>query len=46
MPHALREAVLQLAAWWFANRETVMERGQELPFGVSEIVNEYRDWTF
>lgn len=46
IPEALKEAVLQLAAWWFENRETVTDRDRRLPFGVSEIVNEYREWTF
>ena len=46
VPPALREAVTQLAAWWFENREAVTDMGRELPFGVREIVAEYRGWTF
>ena len=46
VPADLREAVMQLAAWWFENRETVIERGNMLPFGVSEIIEAHRDWTF
>lgn len=46
IPAALKEAVLQLACWWFENRETVETRDEMLPFGVSEIVTEYREWTF
>lgn len=45
-PPALKEAVLQLACWWFNNRETVIEREQLMPFGVWDIINEYREWTF
>lgn len=46
IPEALREAVLQLAGWWFEHRETVTDRDRRLPYGVDEIVNEYREWTF
>lgn len=46
VPPALAEAVLQLAAWWFENREAVSDSDRRLPFGVDEIVNEYRDFTF
>lgn len=46
VPEALKEAVLQLAAWWFANRETAGDGARSMPFGVEEIVNEYRDWSF
>ncbi|MDQ7775540.1 MAG: head-tail connector protein [Paracoccus aminovorans] len=45
-PPALQEAVAQLAAWWFENREAATDMSRELPFGVREIVNEYREWTF
>lgn len=45
-PPALVEAVLQLAAWWFENREAASESDRVLPFGVAEIVNEYREWSF
>lgn len=46
IPEALKEAVLQLACWWFEHREAVSDRDRRLPFGVDEIVAEYRDWTF
>ncbi|RNI20997.1 head-tail connector protein [Paracoccus pantotrophus] len=46
IPPAIREAVMQLAAWWFENREAATDMGRVLPFGVQEIVNEYRTWTF
>lgn len=45
VPPALREAVMQLAAWWFENREAVSD-SRTLPFGVEDIVNEYREWSF
>ncbi|WP_299648578.1 head-tail connector protein [uncultured Jannaschia sp.] len=48
LPEPLQTAILQLAAWWFLQREaaTVGDRTAEVPFGVREIVAEYRDWTF
>lgn len=46
VPAALKEAVLQLACWWFENREAAADRDRRLPYGVDEIVNEYRGWTF
>lgn len=48
VPPALKEAVLQLAAHWYENREATLVgvSGQELPFGIWSIVNEYREWSF
>lgn len=48
VPESLREAVLQLAAHWYENREAVLIglNGQDLPFGVWNIVREYRQWSF
>jgi hypothetical protein len=46
VPPALCEAVLQLAAWWFENREAGGEASRPMPFGVAEIVAEYREYTF
>lgn len=46
VPEDIREAIMQLAAWWFENREAVTERGALLPFGVAEIIAANRDWTF
>ncbi|WP_211246025.1 head-tail connector protein [Cereibacter changlensis] len=47
IPPALEQAVLQLAAWWYEQRETaVVGSAAPVPFGVSEIVNEYREFSF
>ncbi|WP_339768045.1 head-tail connector protein [uncultured Pseudosulfitobacter sp.] len=46
VPPALIEAVSQLAAWWYDNREAASDTARILPFGVTEIVNEYREFTF
>lgn len=46
VPPELREAILQLTAWWYENREAVLERGAPLPFGVAEIIDANRDWSF
>lgn len=47
-PADLEQAVLQLAADWYENREAsiVGVSAQAIPFGVREIVNEYRRYTF
>lgn len=46
-PPALKIAILQLAAWWFEQRETASENStSEVPFGVSDILREYREYTF
>lgn len=46
VPPALAQAVLMLAAHWYENREATGQSQREMPFGVGEIVNEYRGWTF
>ena len=48
VPPALALAVLQLAAWWYEQREAALTGGAaaEVPFGVAQIVNEYREFTF
>lgn len=46
VPPAIREAILQLAAWWYENREAVTDRGVPLPFGVTDIISSYREWSF
>jgi hypothetical protein len=46
VPPSLKEAVCQLTAWWFENRETAGEGAREMPFGVSDIVDCYRDRSF
>lgn len=47
-PADLELAVLQLAADWYTNREATLVGvvATPLPFGVREIVNEYRRYTF
>ena len=48
VPPALAEAVCQLAAWWYESREAVNVGNivTSIPYGVSEIVTEYREFTF
>lgn len=48
VPADLREAVLQLASWWFENRETVNVGNivNQVPFGVTDIVTAHREWSF
>lgn len=46
IPPAIREAVMQLASWWFESREAVTDMSRELPFGVRDIVDGFREWTF
>ncbi|ANV22848.1 head-tail connector protein [Agrobacterium pusense] len=48
IPPALIEAVCQLAAHWFENREAALVgvSGEDLPFGLWQIVNEYREYSF
>lgn len=46
IPPVLVEAILQLAAHWYDNREAGSEAIRELPFGVREIITEYREFTF
>lgn len=48
IPPALVEAVCQLAAHWYENREATLVgvSAQELPFGVWQIVNEFREYSF
>lgn len=46
LPPSLKEAVMQLAAFWFEHREASGDGGRPLPFGVAEIINEHRGWTF
>ncbi|WP_313349927.1 head-tail connector protein [Paracoccus sp. (in: a-proteobacteria)] len=48
IPPDLKEAVLQLADWWFENREAVNVGNivTAVPFNVTNIVNEYREWSF
>ena len=46
VPPVLVEAVSQLAAWWYDQREAAGDAAREVPFGVKEIVTEYREFTF
>lgn len=48
LPAALKEAVMQLTAHWYENREATLVgvSAQPLPFGVMDIVTEYREFTF
>ncbi|MBL4928787.1 head-tail connector protein [Fuscibacter oryzae] len=46
VPPPLKEATCQLAAHWYENREAAGEGAKVIPFGVSEIVDAYRDWSF
>lgn len=46
VPPSLVEAILQLAAWWYENREAAGAGAREVPFGVREIVAEFREWSF
>jgi uncharacterized phage protein (predicted DNA packaging) len=46
IPPALSEAVRQLAAWWYETRGMPAEEAGDVPYGIREIVTEYRDWTF
>jgi len=47
-PADLELAILQLAADWYENREAslVGVSAQPIPFGVEQIVNEHRRYTF
>ncbi len=46
VPPALQEAVLQLAAHWYENREASGDASGPILFSVEEIVREYRGFTF
>ncbi len=48
IPPALAECVGQLAAHWYENREgtVVGATAQALPFGLADIVREFREWSF
>lgn len=48
IPPALKQAVQILAAHWYENREGTLVgvTAQELPFGVWDIVREYREYSF
>lgn len=48
LPGAIREAILQLAAHLFANREAVLVgvSASQLPFGVVDLIRPWRAWEF
>lgn len=47
VPPSLVQAVLLLAAHWYEHREGASEGAvREIPFGVREIITEYREFTF
>ena len=48
IPPSLIEAVCQLAAHWYENREASIagQTAAPIPFGVMDIANEYREWEF
>ena len=48
VPEPLKECVCRLTAHWYDNRHVSAESsdGKILPFGVTDVVNEYRDWSW
>ncbi len=47
-PEPLKEAVRQLVATWYEQREGVLigVSAEEVPFGVVELIQPYREWSF
>jgi uncharacterized phage protein (predicted DNA packaging) len=46
-PEAVRHAVLMVAAHWYENREASIDANlRSIPFGVDDIIREYRSWVF
>jgi uncharacterized phage protein (predicted DNA packaging) len=48
VPPALVHGVALLTAHWYENREASLVgiNAQSLPFGLVDIINDYRDWSF
>ncbi|WP_278970612.1 head-tail connector protein [Bartonella apis] len=46
IPPALQEAVCQIAAWWYEQREAVGGVISSIPHGCDDIIRSFRDWTF
>ncbi len=48
VPGSIKEGIRLLAAHWYENREAsiVGVNAQEIPYGVREIIREYRSWSF
>lgn len=47
-PADLEQAVLMLGAHWYSEREAVLigVTGQDVPFGIAQILGEHRSYTF
>jgi uncharacterized phiE125 gp8 family phage protein len=46
-PAPLKQAILELVGNWFEMREaTSLERPSVVPYGVDDILTQYREWTF
>lgn len=48
VPASLKEATRLLVAHWYENREAsiVGLSVQEIPYGIRELIREYRKWSF
>lgn len=48
VPPAIDHAILMMVAHWYANREATLVgvNAAPLPLGVSEIIQDYRDWSW
>lgn len=46
VPADLLEGIMQLAAWWYENRDSIIERNNVMPFGLPDIIAANRDWSF
>lgn len=48
LPEPIREATRQLVAYWYEQREAVLigVTPEEVPFGVVDLVNPFREWVF
>lgn len=48
VPAALDQAMLMVAGHWYANREATLVgvTAQEVPLGVTDLINGYRDWSW
>ena len=48
IPESLKQAVLLLGGHWFENREGTLVgvTAQALPYGVTEIIGDFRDYTY
>lgn len=47
-PEPIREATRQLVAYWYEQREAVLIgiTADEVPFGVVDLLNPFREWVF